>query len=127
MVLGAIDDPATLRRKTNLMIDQLHQSKVAYGPFKGFQLDPEDKIKTVRAARILGLWEKEVIDAVFEYSKRHTYLIDIGAADGFYAVGAICSGYFDASFNFEKLKYRRETLKHTALLNNCSEKSMFTG
>lgn len=118
MLIGSIEDTPSIREKLNAKFDRHFNSQVAYGPLKGFRFDPKDKIKTARAARIFGLWEKEVIDTLVSLSGKRRYLVDIGAADGFYSVGMLFAGLYEKSFNFEILNYRREQLQRTAELNN---------
>ena len=124
MLIGSIEDTPSIRKKLNANFDRHFNSQVAYGPLKGFRFDPKDKIMTARAARIFGLWEKEVSDILVSLSGKRRYLVDIGAADGFYSVGMLFAGLYEKSFNFEILSYRREQLQRTAELNEVKANSV---
>jgi hypothetical protein len=76
---------------------------VKYGPFKGLSLNRETWWgKSDLGAQCLGLYEKEILDAIGtqERGRYHTF-IDIGAADGYYAVGMLLAGIVDNVISFE--------------------------
>ena len=92
---------------------------VGYGPLKGLKLSDDawwgapDK-----ASMLLGLYEKELLTALSSkpLTERSNF-IDIGAADGYYGIGLVRSGFYKKSFCFEISEKGRETIKHNARAN----------
>ncbi len=71
--------------------------------------------------QILGSYEEHIIHLLKEFSgDRYSQFIDIGAADGFFAVGVVRSQIYSNSIAFEISEKGRETIKRCAKLNNVS-------
>jgi hypothetical protein len=86
------------RKRLSKLVDAKFAGTVAHGPFAGQKLTPgawwgaKD-----RASMLLGLYEREVLDVIVARPARHNLFIDIGAADGYYVVGALkCAGFAHA-------------------------------
>lgn len=95
------------------------QGKVAYGPFKGLDLDPEMSwSQAALSSMLLGCYELEVMNAIHsqEFAER-THFVDIGAADGFYAVGGLRNGRFQSADVFELTQSGREKIRRNAERN----------
>lgn len=91
---------------------------VAYGPFKGLRLSEKTWwSRPSRASMFLGLYESEVLHSLMKKPSRCKNFIDIGAADGYYAVGALKSGEFEKSFCFEISKKGQGAILENASLN----------
>lgn len=63
-----------------------------------------------RGSMLLGLYEQEVLAALDRASRDRKVLIDVGAADGYYVVGALRSGLFDRAVCFEMDPYGRDII-----------------
>jgi len=109
----------------------LHSSfggKVSYGPFSGLQLQWNSSWGAKsRSTMLLGIYEIEVLRELIITSKNYRYFIDIGAADGYYALGAIFGGYFEKSFCYEASQNGREVIKGNAELNGLADLVVIRG
>ena len=65
-----------------LMIRVYGGNKVVSGPFKGLRLPQKSPTKPM----LLGVWEKE-LSFIWDSLQKPIYIIDVGAAEGYYAVG----------------------------------------
>lgn len=75
---------------------------VAYGPLAGLRLDPQSWWSAAdRGAMILGLYERQVLDALVRICDGSMSLVDVGAADGYYAIGAVKAGLVPRAVCFE--------------------------
>ena len=109
-------DVQVLRRRLELsdMVAERFNWTVAYGPFKGLILPRQDQGGArVKAARILGMYESEVIAFLADASRSHHTLIDLGAGDGYFSVGSLKGGLFREAICFEL-----HPQKASALLDN---------
>ena len=62
--------------------------KVLYGPFKGMTYPDSTSIGSVWLPKMLGIYESELHDILEEIcSKNYSTIINIGAGEGYYAVG----------------------------------------
>lgn len=66
------------------------------------------------AAKLLGLYEQEVCELIGRLKSGRSTLVDLGAADGFYAVGLVATGNFERSFCYEIEAASRENVRHIA-------------
>lgn len=119
------------RKKTSerkLVLDHLlhiHQCRIAYGPFKGIQLSPEyaNWGDGDLATKMLGVYEKVVLDKIIEFSKStNGPFIDIGAADGYYVIGTTYAGIFQQAHAFEIDPQGLEAIRHNAEINGVADK-----
>lgn len=76
---------------------------VKYGPFQGLSLNRQTWWgKSDLGAQCLGLYEKEILNEIGRQEKgKYQTFIDIGAADGYYAVGMLLAGIVDEVISFE--------------------------
>lgn len=93
------------------MFDQLG-GVVKYGPFAGLQLNRETWWgKLDLAAQCLGLYEKEILNFIADIEPgEYERFIDIGAADGYYAIGLLLSGKVAQTMCFEITPKGREVI-----------------
>jgi hypothetical protein len=95
--------------------------RVQYGPFKGLQmLEQQSWSSGDLAPKLFGLYEQEILDHLERLAHPGRVLIDIGAADGYYAVGALASGLFRRVIAFEGEAPSRASIAKTAALNSVS-------
>ncbi|WP_353432649.1 hypothetical protein [Polynucleobacter sp. MWH-UH23A] len=109
-------------------LDELLESTVKYGPFKGLKLSPKTWWGSAdRGSMLLGLYEKEVLDSLQNIPKNFNTFIDLGAADGYYGIGVLVNKQFEKSICFEMSEKGRATIKENARLNNVLEKVEIRG
>jgi len=95
---------------------------VKYGLFAGMRLH-----KTVSwgnadlGSMLLGVYEKEVQEILLSLSVGKRNLVDIGAADGYFAVGALVAGIYEESFCFEIDSQSRNILRKNSVLNGVQD------
>lgn len=108
------------KERVSLEIYNLFNGIVKYGPFSGLKLNNKPWWgMSDLGSMCLGLYEKEILDFLFSESvvDRRTF-IDIGAADGYYAIGLLKSGRIDNAICYEITKNGQETISENWLINN---------
>jgi len=66
----------------------LKDAKVIGGPFQGMEYGKTSSFCSAYNPKILGTYEMELIPVINEFlEKGYSHIVDIGAADGFYAIG----------------------------------------
>lgn len=101
------------KERVSKEVFDLCQGKVQYGPFKGMQLQENTWWgKYDLGSMCLGLYEKEIQEALFaeEVLGRKNF-IDIGAADGYYAIGMLHSQRCQQAICFEITSTGRQTIE----------------
>jgi hypothetical protein len=101
--LGLVEDVPSVRRRLALKFYNLSGGIVLVGPFKGLQLEKKylQWSKCDIASIILGFYEKEVLEKIISLSNSRSVFIDVGAADGIYAVGLVYGGGYKSAICFE--------------------------
>jgi hypothetical protein len=66
------------------------------------------------AAKLLGLYEQEVCELIGRIKADRSTFVDLGAADGFYAVGLVATRHFERSYCYEIDDASRENLREMA-------------
>jgi hypothetical protein len=93
---------------------------IKYGPFKGLIL--VSNLKDLSAdypAMFFGTYEQEILESLTEIPRSYSTLINLGAGDGYYAVGVLASGMFAKTIAYEGNEDRRSQITHLAEINNC--------
>ena len=104
------------------IIDKKHSSTIQYGPFQGMILSQGDWWgKIDRPSMIYGFYEQEVLESLTSNKGKYKTLIDVGAADGYYAIGGIISGTFEKAICYEIAKEGQDQIKKNADLNKVSK------
>ena len=102
--------------------------KILYGPFKGFQFTRQSSWSSGdRASMIFGLYELDILRELSDVPKNYRYLINLGAADGYYSIGALSVGLFDRSYSFEISTVGQKIIKQVSELNLVANKSVCFG
>ena len=124
-----IGNPIKKRKlKLSLLINQLLNSTVAYGPFKGLKLISNAWWgEADKASMLLGLYEQEVLNSLLNVPKSHRTFIDLGAADGYYGIGVLVNKHYDQSYCFEMSKKGQTTIAKNAKLNLVNNKGIIHG
>ena len=103
-----------------------HNFIVQYGIFKNLKMNHD--ISWGRgdiASKIYGFYENKIQQKLKDIN--NPILIDIGAADGFFAIGSLKSKICEFCYAFEETKKSRENLSKTAKINNVQNKLSIIG
>ena len=96
---------------------------VAHGPFTGFRMQETQYWSHYDAtAKLFGLYEREVADRLTGLSASYDTFVDIGAADGYFGVAAVCCSHFQRSVCFEISPAGRKSIRQAAELNGVSDR-----
>ena len=116
------DTKQSARQRVLDHLQGLYGGQVQYGLFKGMELGGEVWwSKYDLSTKILGVYEEHVLARIGEfYSASSAPFIDIGAADGYFAVGVAKSLPAAKVFAFEISDRGRSVLQNNAQLNECS-------
>ena len=125
--LKIFNEPNEIQKSKNKILNhliQIHGYKVAYGNFKGMKLGENSFwSKNDLITHILGVYEYHILRQLVEFSKQdESVFVDIGAADGYFAVGMAYNNFFKKVYAFEIENIARENLKKNAEINSCSNK-----
>ena len=101
-------------------INEICQGTIIDGIYKGTKLIYSSDYYLSKPAYLLGCYEKEVQQAIYNFSNKENlkYFINIGAGEGYHSVGVKNANLFENSIAFELDKKDRETIKQNFNLNN---------
>lgn len=104
------------------LIQILLRQRVAAGPFAGMKY-AGSSFGSAYLPKLLGTYEKELWPSWTHLAGacRHGTMINIGSAEGYYAVGALYCGAFRRVLCFEQNPRARELLAEMARLNGVEE------
>ncbi len=109
-------------------IFEVFEGVVRYGPLKSFILNKDSSWGGADlAAKLLGLYEKEVLDAILSKSPRFTTLVNLGAADGYYGIGLLKADIFQRSVCYESSEKGRALIAATAKANGVDKRIVIGG
>lgn len=112
------------RLQLSLKVCEVFNYEVGYGVFRGMRLGPESTWNRMdQGGMILGIYEQEVIATLNQNKGR--ILINLGAGDGFYAIGAVKSGLFEESIAFEMHPESQSLIVDNAKLNGIEKISIY--
>ena len=102
-------------------ISKIYNNTVQQGPFKGMVMN-EDQFwgQGDSSSKILGLYEKEIQDLIvsIQKDKKYSTFVDIGGADGFFAIGSLVNNLFKKCEVFEISKKGRISIQKNSKQNN---------
>lgn len=100
------------QERISLELFDILNGVVKYGPFTGLHLDRETWWgKLDLGSQCLGLYEKEILNLIEATEAGHyRTFIDIGAADGYYAIGMLVSGKVGRTICFEQTEKGRSVI-----------------
>jgi len=116
-----IDDAKMSAQET---VVGMHGNTVSKGVFKGLKLPPDSGWghQAGYTAKLLGHYENEVQSRLQDLSQfRRAGFVDVGAAEGFFALGMLVSGLANKTIAFESNHKSREALKSNAKLNQVAD------
>ncbi|MDU8944720.1 hypothetical protein [Ovoidimarina sediminis] len=116
------------RARVAAHLTHVHGGRVAHGPFRGMVL-PETTSwgRHDVSGKILGTYEQHVVDLLEAWRSEDGLLIDLGAADGYFAVGALRAGFFGRALCFEMSEKGRRALAAAAEINGVRERVRIEG
>ena len=97
-------------------------TQVKYGIFSGMEIS--SNVWWGRhdfLSKLFGQYESHILSKLRELSKNYDHFIDIGAADGYYAIGLLHSKLYKTVTCFEISDKGRLVISENAILNNQSE------
>jgi len=95
---------------------------VGYGPFSGLILTDYIWNRVNVGNRLLGLYEKEVLQSLYKVPASHKTLVDMGAADGYFAIGCLIANMFNKVYCFESSPDAQKKLFDNASLNHVQDR-----
>lgn len=118
----------SLRIRISEQLFQQFDGTVRYGLFSGLKLPQRTYWgRSEISSQLLGIYEKEIQNLIFENSINRKYFIDIGAADGYFAIGVLIANLFQSSVAFEIDSRGREIIKLNAAVNGVSDRIQVRG
>jgi hypothetical protein len=117
-----------VRVRLSLALSEKLNNTVAAGLFAGMVLLPASTWgRGDRGSQLLGLYEQEIQDLIKTSSAACDCLIDVGAADGYYAVFSIFKNLFQSCYAFEASDESRHSIAQLAVLNGIIDKIVIHG
>mgnify|MGYP001177709065 CR=1 FL=1 len=109
------------KMRLSLEVFEIMRGKVKFGPFKGLKLSKNCAWgKLDLGSQCLGLYEKQLLSEIEKIKpKEFSNFINIGAADGYYAIGMLMSKKIQRALCFEKSIKGRNSIIENWKLNNC--------
>jgi len=127
-VFDANEDPTTHRYRLSQRLASTFDGTVAYGPFTGLKLDTNSWWGAAdRGSMLLGLYELEVLTWMDSARVGRSVLVDLGAADGYYAIGALRAGWVEHAYCFEMSEAGRSAIAQNAAANGVGDRVTILG
>ena len=100
-------------------INELCNGEVIDGVYKGAKFIYSSDYFITKPAHLLGCYEKEVQQAIYNLSKENNlkHFINVGAGEGYHAIGTKVANLFENSISFELDKKNRDIIKKNFNLN----------
>ena len=101
---------------------------IAYGPFKGLEMVTDVKsVSPDFPSMYFGIYEQEVLNTLQDRPEKYDNFINLGAGDGYYALGVLFNGLFKASIAFEESLPRQKIIYELAEANNLRQRITVLG
>lgn len=102
--------------------------QVIYGPFEGLKLPVKSWWgEHDVCSKILGQYEPHVIQFLESALKSSDQLLDVGAADGYFAVGVLHANFCQQVIAFEMSEAGRESIRSCAIDNGVEDRINIQG
>jgi len=110
------------RSLLSLKVHEHYRGVVAFGLFAGLRIGNASTWSGSRdvGAKVLGLYEAQVLKRLEQLGPR-SWFVDIGGADGYYAVGALIAGISKSSIMFEINRTDRGRARELSINNSVAE------
>lgn len=107
-------------------IEKLSKKTILGGVYKGTKLRINEQWSRLDgASKYLGLYEHEVQEEISiiqnNHKKKKKYFVNIGAGDGFHALGLLRNKFFNKAILFEKSHLASDLILLNAKLNNLTK------
>ena len=110
------------RKRVSKAIFKHFGGVVGGGKFKGLKLTFKTNTSAgVLGLKVLGLYEKEIIDYICSQKKFNT-LINLGAGDGYYPLGLLKANQISKAICFEMSEKGRNSILENSILNGASKR-----
>lgn len=116
--LRLFDSIGLTKERLKWRVKKQYKNTVQIGVFKDLKI--LDKVwwgQNDITSKIFGEYEKHIVCKLDELKGHSNNFIDIGAADGFFAVGSRKNGLFECCYCYEITRSGQETIKKLACLN----------
>lgn len=115
------------RRAKRALVAQIVEdlgTTVLAGPLTGTELKIGSTWGVDLIAQLFGFYEQQLLEHLVDDSAkaRKGLLVDVGAADGYWAVGLVRSGHFERAICFETRLEGQTVIREMAALNNVSDR-----
>lgn len=100
---------------------------VRHGPFKGLLLNEKEWWGCDLGTKCMGLYEQQNQILLSQLSVDNHTFIDLGGADGYFALGALINQMFERSIVFEQSEIGQQSIKSAALKNGLTDKITIHG
>lgn len=101
---------------------------IRYGPFAGTRLPSDGRWSGADlGSMLLGMYEFEILEVLVPLAIRCDVFVDVGAADGYYAVGSVHAGLFREAVCFEMDFSGRQVIRDHARRNGVEERISIHG
>jgi hypothetical protein len=97
-------------------------NEIHHGIFSGMKLSSLRWGGHDKAPMMLGLYESEVTSEIEKAASHTTTFVDVGAADGYFAVGSVFSDLYANAICFEISSEGRDSIKLNAERNGVADK-----
>jgi hypothetical protein len=106
-----------------------YSGTVSFGEFQGLKLNGKSKWSGFKdtGSKILGLYEQQVISWIVNQPKKFDLFVDVGAADGFYAIALLKSSKTERAITFEISADDRTICQDMSKLNSVFNKISIEG
>lgn len=106
----------------NVLLNKYNYT-IAYGPFKGMKLSPNPWwSKNDLITQILNVYENHVLEKLIHFSKKKRLdFINIGAGDGYFAIGVAFAKIFKKVYAFEISEIAQDRLRQNIEINKCND------
>jgi len=116
------------RKLANRLRSETSTYIVQRGPFQGIELSEEGWDEWTFVPKVLGSYESELhISFNFVLSRGYSKILNIGAAEGYYAVGLAKKLPDTTIYAFEKDEKRRSICQRNAVTNNVDNRIHIDG
>lgn len=118
---------AIRREMLGRRIHEMADGRVLYGDFNGLQLVSYRWGARDIGSMIFGEYERHIVELINQLDKSYSTFIDVGAADGFFAVGFLYNNRMLNSICFESSSEGRDSIAINARANLVEEKVLILG
>ena len=104
-------------------LNEICKEQIIDGIYKGTKLTYSSDYFIAKPAQLLGCYEKEVQEEIYDLTKKNNleYFINLGAGEGYHAIGSKVAKLFKYFFCYEIDESNQKTIKKNFQLNEINE------